>query len=82
VEVRLRDTAAAEALSLGQQANLSFTVAAADSASASRTVTVSGAVLMAVELAYEQATLATATLRFVAEAPDGITDPFSAEESQ
>jgi hypothetical protein len=80
-EVRVRGTAAAEALSLGRQATLAFTVAPAESGKPSRTIALAGAVLVAVELSYEQSALATATLRFAAEAGDGETDPFSAENA-
>lgn len=80
-EVRIRGTAVAETLSLGQCGSLTFTVAPAQSGQASRTVTLGGAVLTAVELAYEQTAMAAATLRFAAEATDG-ADPFHAEESQ
>jgi len=82
LEVRVRGTAVAENLSLGQQADLSFTVAATHSQQTPRTISILGAVLVAVELAYEQAAMATALLRFVAEAPDGGQDPFSAEDAQ
>ena len=80
-EVRIRGTATAEGFSLGQQGTLSFTIAPGQSGSAPRTITLAGAVLVAVELAYEQASMATATLKFVAEAENGTTNPFSAEES-
>jgi hypothetical protein len=81
-EARIRDTAAAEGLSLGQKADLSFTIASTQGNSPGRRVTLNGAVLVAIELAYEQSSPATATLRFVAEAQDGQTDPFAAEEAQ
>lgn len=81
-EVRIRGTAAAESLSLGQRGTLAITVAPAEAGKASRTITLAGAVLTAVELAYEQASMAAATLRFTAEAAAGNTDPFSTEESQ
>ena len=81
-EVRIRGTAAAEGLSLGQSGDLSFTVAPTGDAHPSRTITLTGAVLAAIELSYEQVSMATATLRFVAEAQSGNTDPFAAEEDQ
>jgi len=81
LEVRLRGTAAAENLSLGQQADVSFTVAATHSQGTPRTISLVGAVLVGIELAYEQAAMATAVLRFVAEAQDGGQDPFSAEDA-
>ena len=80
-EVRIRGTATAEDLSLAAQGNLSFTVKPAQSQGSSRTITLSGAVLTAVELSYEQSAMATALLRFVAEAGDGNQDPFSAEDA-
>jgi len=80
-EVRIRGTAA-EGLSLGQSGDLSFTVAPTGDAQPSRTITLTGAVLAAIELSYEQVSMATATLRFVAEAQSGNTDPFAAEEDQ
>ena len=81
-EIRIRGTAAAEGLSLGQQGDLSFTVSPAAGGDLPRDVTLEGAVLVSVELSYQQAALATATLRFVAEATDGDQEPFSAEDSQ
>ena len=81
-EVRLRATAPAEGLTLGQQADLSFTVAPTRSGCPGRTVTLSGAVLVTVELSYKQSDMATALLRFVAEADDGNQDPFSAGDAQ
>jgi len=79
-EVRIRGTAVAEALELGQQATLGFTVAPAQSDAPSRSVTITGAILSDVELEYDQASMATARLRFVAEASDGSTNPYTAEE--
>jgi len=81
-EVRIRGTAVAEDLSLGQKGDLSFTVSAGVSGGSPRNVVLQGAVLVSVELTYQQAALATATLRFVAEASDGNQEPFSAEDSQ
>jgi hypothetical protein len=78
-EARIRDTAAAEGLSLGRREDLSFTVAASDGQQRRR-ITLAGAVLIAVELHYEQAAVAAATLRFLAEADDGGDDPFAGEE--
>lgn len=80
VEVRIRDTSAAEDLSLGQQGTLAFTVAAA-TGQGGRQITISGAVLTGVEMSYEQIAPAVATLRFTAEADDGLVDPLWAEES-
>ncbi|MCJ7545024.1 MAG: hypothetical protein MUP47_10785 [Phycisphaerae bacterium] len=80
LEVRIRDSSAAEDLTLGQRGTLSFIVASA-SGQGARQVTVTGAVLTDVELSYEQIAPAVATLRFVAEADDGRIDPLQAEEA-
>lgn len=82
VELRIRGTATAEALSPGQQGALCFTVMPAGGSGAARSVTVAGAVLHSVELAYDQSAMAVATLRFVAEAAGANSDPFSAEDAQ
>ena len=79
--VRLRGTAAAEALELGQAAALSITVAPAASGQAGRTLSLAGAVLAGIDLRYTQAGMAEAELRFVAEAVAGTVDPFSAEDA-
>lgn len=81
VEVRIRDTAVAESLSLGQMDVLSVQLAPTRSGQTGRTVSISNAVLMGIELQYEQAAPASAKLSFVAEAVDGNTDPFAAQES-
>jgi len=81
-DVRIRGTSAAEGLSLGDKGTLSFTVGPARHGQPPKTIHLDGAVLQAVELTYEQAAMAVATLRFIAEASAGTTDPFSAEESQ
>ena len=81
-EVRIRDTATAEDLSLGQQGDLTLTVLPTGSGGSSREITLSGAVLIAVELTYEQSSMATALLRFAAESDDGQQDPFSAEDAE
>ena len=81
-ELRLRQTAVAESLSLGQQGDLLLVVSSTRDGSPPRQVTLSGAVLIAVELTYEQSAMATAVLRFVAEAADGQQEPFSAEDVQ
>ena len=80
-EVRIRGIAAAEGLSLGQQEALTINVAAA-SGGTGRTITLAGAVLTSVDVEYEQAAPAVAILKFVAQAADGATDPFAAEDSQ
>jgi len=81
-ELSIRDTSIAEALTLGQAGQLTCTIAPASSSLADRAVTLSGAVLVSIELSYQQSAMATATLRFVAEAADGAQDPFSAEEAE
>ncbi len=81
-EVRIRGTAVAEALSLGRKDTLSFTIAPGRSGQDGREITLTGAVLVAIELSYEQASMAAATLRFVAETDSGISDPFYAEDSE
>jgi len=81
VEVRTRDTAAAEGLSVGQAGVLSIELAGAEAGQASRTVTIDQAVLTGIDLRYEQITPATVKLTFLAEASDANTDPFSAEEA-
>ncbi len=80
-EIRIRGTAVAESLSLGQQGDLTFAVAPTCSGQSARSVTLAGAVLVGVDIGYEQGSMAVATLRFIAEAADGNTDPFSAEDS-
>ena len=79
-ELRIRGTATAEALAVGSQNTISVTIAPSTGTQAARTVTLAGAVLLAVELNYEQGKTASATLRFAAEAPNGNVDPFSAED--
>jgi hypothetical protein len=81
-EVRLRDTAAAEALPLGQIGTLAFRVGGASHGQAGRSIELQGAVLHSMELTYEQAAMACAVLRFVAAAPQGNQDPLVAEDSQ
>ena len=81
-EVAIRGTAAAEGLILGQSDTLTFTIAASSSQGSSRVITLTGAVLVAVDLLYEQTAMASATVRFVAEAIDGQQEPFSAEDQQ
>jgi len=80
-EVRLRDTAVAEDLALGAQGDLSFVVGATQDEASARLITLAGAVLVAVELNYEQNSSAVAVLKFQAEAPDGAADPFAAQEA-
>jgi hypothetical protein len=80
-EAKVRDISVAEALELGSKADLSFVVACSDG-SGKRRITLGGAVLIAVELGYEQSSMATATLRFLAEASDGLIEPFEGEVLQ
>ena len=82
IEVRVRDIAAAEGLSLGQADILVVQLAPTRSGQPGRTITIDSAVLTGVELQYDQAAPASAQLSFAAEATDGDTDPFAAEESQ
>ncbi|MCD4823588.1 MAG: hypothetical protein K8S55_03205 [Phycisphaerae bacterium] len=76
-ELRTRDTAAAEGLELGREGTLSIEVVCADD-NTSRTITLTGTVLVGCELAYSQANLAEATLSFAVRSSDGTTDPFTA----
>ncbi|RPI60334.1 MAG: hypothetical protein EHM48_07415 [Planctomycetaceae bacterium] len=80
-EVRIRGIAAAEGLALGAQATLVIAIASA-SGGAGRTITLDGAVLTSLDVEYEQRSPATAILKFVAQADDGATDPFTSEENQ
>jgi hypothetical protein len=80
-EVRIRGTASAEGLHLGQKGDLCFTVAATADDQPARNATIAGAVLTGIEHSYEQTAMATATLRFAAEAAGGTADPFHAEEA-
>jgi len=81
-DVRIRGTAAAEELTLGDSGTLTFIVEPASSGQSARAITLTGAVLTAIEITYEQTTIAVANLRFVAEADSGLSSPFSAEDSQ
>lgn len=80
IEIKIRDVAAAEVLSPGQQDTLCLQVAAASAASPDRTIEITSALLLAVELEYAQGTPAAAVLRFEAQTTDGQTNPFSAQE--
>ena len=79
VELRLRGIASAEALTLGQTDRLAVTLGPAAKDMPNRIVSLQRAVLVAIELDYQQTTAATALLQFAAEATDD-TDPFSAQE--
>lgn len=82
IEVRLRGIAVAEGFALGRIGTLTFQTDPTESGQSGRDVTVTGAVLTAVELFYEQGSLATAAMRFTAQANDGSTDPFTAGDIQ
>ncbi len=82
IEVRLRGTDVAESLSVGQAEVLTAHLAPTRSGQAGRTVSIDKAVLVRIELHYEQSTPASATLGFCAASPDGGLDPFAAQESQ
>ncbi len=82
IEIRIGDTAAAEGLSLGQTGVLSIEIAATSSGQTGRTISITNAVLTGIEFQYEQSAPAVAKLTFTAEASDGDTDPFTAQEAQ
>ena len=81
-ELRLRDTAAAEALALGAVGELVIELAPTRADQPGRTLTFARAVLTGIELEYQQTVPATATLLFQAEADAGDEDPFTSEETQ
>ena len=81
-EVRLRGITAAEGIALGCVGSLSFETDSTESGQSGRAVTLTGAVLTAVEIFYEQGALASAVMRFTAQATDGATDPFTAGDAQ
>lgn len=80
VELRTRSLDVAESLTLGHKGDLVFATGPTQAQQPARQVTLAGAVLHAVELLYEQATPACATLRFLAESDSPDLDPFRAEE--
>ena len=82
VEVRIGDTAVADGLSLGQVGVLSVEISPTRSGQIGRVITITNAVLTCVEFQYEQSAPAVAKLTFTAEAADGNTDPFVAQEEQ
>ena len=82
LEVRTRDTAAAEGLSLGQAGLLVVELAGTRAGQTGRSVSIDQAVLTGIELHYAQAAPASVKLTFLAEATDGNTDPFFAQEAQ
>ena len=80
VDLVVRDTRSAEGLAIGQQDTLEIVLAPDAADAPARAVRVEHAILSAVELYYGQSAPAEATLRFVAQCPDGLTEPFSAED--
>jgi len=80
IEVRIRDTSAAEGLWPGQTGALSFQLGPTRSGQSPRSISISSAVLVSIELEYEQTGPTGACLSFLAESEDGQTDPFSAQE--
>jgi hypothetical protein len=82
IEVQIRDTGVAEALSLGQSGVLSVQLSPTRSGQTGRELTIDNAVLMAIELQCQQAAPASAKLDFIAEASEGNTDPFASQEWQ
>jgi hypothetical protein len=81
-ELRIRGIASAEAMSLGQRDHLAVTLGPATAGEPNRKVSLRRAVLLAVELDYQQTAAASALLRFAAEANDDDTDPYESQESQ
>ncbi|MBI5723190.1 MAG: hypothetical protein HZA50_04470 [Planctomycetes bacterium] len=79
--VRIRGTATAEQLALGQSGSLVIRIASADGHVPDRTITIDQAVLTDISIDYQQTSPAAASLRFVAQSSDGQTDPFGAEDS-
>lgn len=82
IEVRIRDTAVADGLSLGQAGILAIEITATRSGQNGRSISITDAVLTAIEFQYEQSAPAVAKLTFTAEANEGNTDPFVAQETQ
>lgn len=82
IEIRIGDTSVADSLALGQVGVLSIEIAPTRSGQAGRAITITNAVLTGIEFQYEQSAPAVATLIFTAEAADGDTDPFDAQEVQ
>lgn len=80
--IRIRGTAAAEQLVLGQSGSLIVQIASADGQAPDRTITICQAILTDIEIEYQQTSPAVASLRFVSQSSNGMVDPFGAEESQ
>ncbi len=82
IEIRIRDTAVADGLSLGQAGVLAIEIAATRNGQNGRSISITDAVLTGIEFQYEQSAPAVAKLTFTAEANEGNTDPFVAQEDQ
>lgn len=82
IEVHIRDTGVAENLSLGQSGVLSVQLLPTRSGQIGRDISIGNAVLVGIELQYQQAAPASAKLDFIAEASEGNTDPFASQEWQ
>ncbi|MDY7011542.1 MAG: hypothetical protein SVV80_12445 [Planctomycetota bacterium] len=82
IEVCIGDTAVADGLSIGQVGVLSVEIAPTRSGQTGRVITITNAVLTGIEFQYEQSAPAVVKLTFSAEAADGDTDPFTAQEAQ
>jgi len=82
IEVRIRDTAVADGLSLGQAGVLAIEIAATRDGQNGRSISITDVVLIGIEFQYEQSTPAVAKLTFTAQANQGNTDPFVAQEAQ
>ena len=79
-EIQMRDVFVAESLALGSQDDLSFMIEPCQDKQQRRKLTLHGAVLYSVELLYEQAAPAAATLRFAAESSSPTENPVTAVE--
>lgn len=76
IELHLRDLPAADALTLGQAAKLSFDLLPTADGQAVRHVEIDRAVLVGIQTHYRQDAPAEAVLTFSAESADGAADPF------
>ncbi len=82
IEIRIRDTAVADGLSLGQAGVLAIEIAPTRSEQNGRSISITDAVLIGIEFQYEQSAPAVAKLTFTAQANEGNTDPFASQEAQ
>jgi hypothetical protein len=80
VEIVCRDVTAPDGLAVGREGQLTVAVASADGITPGRVVQLTGAVLARIETRYSQTAPAETVLRFACESPDGIADPFTAED--